>query len=120
MLGIWCAVLWVPGIFFFQGSTWQVTLLELLLLAFLLALINRVVRPAFKTLTFFLYLITLGVFSFVTSALMFMLLGWVSQTLSLPLMVTGFWPALWGAVVTSVVSTFTVMVLSVFVPSARN
>ena len=119
MLGLWAAASWVPGILFEPGNGWQWVMLDLFLLALILATVNAIIRPVFKFLTFPLYILTLGLFSFVTSALMFLMLSW-SGKFSLPFTVLGFWPALWGAVVTSVVTWIVTAVLSPLVPQKSD
>ena len=120
MLGLWAAASWVPGIAFEPRDNWQWAVLDLALLALILATVNAIVRPVFKFLTFPLYILTLGLFSLVTSALMFLTLSWIAGKFSLPFTVSGFWPALWGAVVTSVVAWVITGVLSPLVPKQTN
>mgnify|MGYP002735247064 FL=1 len=116
MVGIYSAAAIVPGIVFESKMGWQWTLLDLFLLALILAAVNAIIRPVFKFLTFPLYILTLGLFSLVTSALMFLMVSWLAGKFSLPFVVMGFWPALWGGVVTAVVSWFIVGILSPLVP----
>jgi putative membrane protein len=67
-------------------------------------LINALVRPIVRLLTLPLFVITLGLFTFVVNALMLMLTSWISDRLDLPFVVDGFGPAFLGALVISVVS----------------
>ena len=65
-----------------------------------LGLVNAVVRPVLLVLTFPLTLLTLGLFIFVLNALCL----WLTAALVKGFEVQGFWPALFGALIVSVVS----------------
>ena len=56
-------------------------------------------------LVFGLVLITLGLFMFVINGLMLMLTGWLSQKFGLGFEVNGFWSAVFGSIIISVVSS---------------
>jgi len=91
--GLWVAQKLVPGVRFDGTAT-------LILAAFLLGVVNAVVRPLFVVLTLPLTLLTLGLFLLVVNAAM---LGLVA--LLLPGMhVDGFGSALLGSIVVSLVS----------------
>lgn len=70
----------------------------------ILTLVNAIVRPV--VLFFFagLNCLTLGLFSFVVNALMFLLTGYLAQQLNLGFRVDGFLPALFGSIVLSVLT----------------
>jgi putative membrane protein len=90
---LWAATQMVPGIHV-RG------LLTLLLAAIIFGLVNAVVRPVLVVLSFPLTLLTLGLFLLVVNAAMLGL-----TALLLPgFQVDGFWAALFGAIVVSVVS----------------
>lgn len=69
--------------------------------AILLSLLNAVIRPILYIVSIPLILLTLGLFTVVINALLLKLVAWLVQGIH----VDGFWPAFWGAVVISVVST---------------
>ena len=77
----------------------------------ILAILNAVIRPILKFLSFPLYILTLGLFSLVINAAMISLTAWASQDLAVHLVVGSFWAALFGGIVVSLVN----MVLSGFV-----
>jgi putative membrane protein len=79
-------------------------ILTLLGVAVIFGLINAIVRPIVRLLTLPLFVLTLGLFTFVVNALMLLLTSWVSDRLDLPFVVDGFWAAFLGALVISVVS----------------
>jgi putative membrane protein len=79
-------------------------ILTLMGVAVIFGLINAIVRPIVRLLTLPLFVLTLGLFTFVVNALMLLLTSWVSDRLDLPFVVDGFWAAFLGALVISVVS----------------
>jgi putative membrane protein len=79
-------------------------ILTLLGVAVIFGLINAIVRPIVRLITLPLFVLTLGLFTFVVNALMLLLTSWVSDRLDLPFEVDGFWAAFFGALVISVVS----------------
>ena len=101
---LWAAIHLVDGIDY-RGSWWS-----LLLVALVFGVLNASVRPLLKLLSIPLLIVTLGLFIFVINALMLLLTAWVSTLLDLGFEVEGFWPALLGGFVVSVVS----LVLSLF------
>jgi putative membrane protein len=73
--------------------------------ALVFAVVNVFVGTLTKILTFPLILLTLGLFLLVVNGFMLWLTSAVSETLGLGFHVRGFWPAFWGALVVSIVST---------------
>ncbi|MBN1873322.1 MAG: phage holin family protein [Anaerolineae bacterium] len=98
----------VTGIHVDDGGGWIVYAV----MAVILGLVNAFVRPLLKLLTCPLILLTLGLFTLVVNALTLLLSAWVANNLfSVGFYIDGFWPALWGALIVSIVS----VVLNVFV-----
>ena len=83
----------VSGIYYFQ-------LEDLVIAAALFGLLNTFIKPLLLILTLPINLLTLGLFTFVINAIM---LGLTSSFLS-GFVVSGFWPALGGAIIISIVS----------------
>jgi len=79
--------------------------------ALVFGVINPTLRPLTKILTFPLILVTLGLFALVVNAGLFLLTGWLANELGLPFHVSGFWPGFWGAIIMSVVSFASQVVL---------
>ena len=50
-------------------------------------------------------LLTFGLFLLVINAAMLLLTAWVAQKFDIGFFVDGFWPALWGSIIISVVSS---------------
>ncbi|WP_175957338.1 phage holin family protein [Schaalia sp. Marseille-Q2122] len=113
IIGIWVATLLVPGVSFGSGSGFFSALLTLAAIALVFTAVNSIVHPLVKTLAAPLYVLTFGLFALVTNALMFMLTGWLSGKLGIPFEVSGFWAALFGALVTAIVSSLAAGVLGV-------
>jgi len=58
--------------------------------------------PILKALSCGLIVLTLGLFSLVLNALMFMLSSSIAQSLGVNFVVDGFWPALLGSIIVSI------------------
>ncbi|MEE1798596.1 phage holin family protein [Streptomyces sp. JV176] len=78
--------------------------LTLVLVALLFGLVNFLVKPVLKLVTLPLFILTLGLFTLVVNALMLLLTSWLADKLSLSFQVEGFWTAVLGGLVISVVS----------------
>ncbi|KRV47241.1 hypothetical protein AQ490_07115 [Wenjunlia vitaminophila] len=76
----------------------------LLVVALVFGVINVLVKPVVKLMALPLFVLTLGLITFVVNALMLWLTSWVSSALDLGFEVDGFWAALLGALIISVVS----------------
>ena len=100
----------VPGVNYTGG--W----IPFLGVALLFGFVNAFIRPVAKVLTFPIIIVTLGIFALVVNGLMLWLTSTLSTTLGLGFQVLGFWPAFWGALVVSIVSTL----LSMMVRSAAD
>ena len=74
--------------------------------------VNAFIRPVAKILTFPLIILTLGIFALVVNGLMLLLTSSLSGSLGLGFHVSGFWPAFWGALVVSLVSTILSMLVA--------
>ncbi|MFD9790840.1 phage holin family protein [Streptomyces sp. NPDC059070] len=78
--------------------------LTLILVALVFGVVNFVVKPVVKLLSFPLFILTLGLITFVINALMLLLTSWLAGKLSLDFHVEGFWTALLGGLIISIVS----------------
>ena len=97
-VALYVTVLIVPGIDFhgqWTGVLW---------LALIIGLLNALVRPLLKFLTCPLIILTLGLFSIVINTVILLLTNSIGQAFDLGLTVGGFWPALLGSLVISIVS----------------
>jgi putative membrane protein len=96
---LWVATEVVPGVNYSGGT------LPFLVVALIFGAINATIRPLMKLLTCPLILLTLGLFALIVNGLMLWLTSTIAESLGLGFRVTGFWPAFWGALVVSIVST---------------
>jgi putative membrane protein len=78
--------------------------LTLLGVAIIFGLVNAIVRPILRLLTLPLVVLTLGLFLLVLNALMLLLTEWIAEQFDLAFQVEGFWSALLGALIITVVS----------------
>ena len=97
-VAVYVAMSVVPGISADGG--WSVYLW----MALILGLVNALIAPIIKVLTCPLVLLTLGLFTLVINALMFLLASSIGQAIGIDFSVASFWAAFWGALVISVVS----------------
>ncbi len=104
---LWVAVSLVPGIVYANG------VLGLLGVALVFGVVNAIIRPILRILTFPVVVLTLGLFIFVLNAFLLWLTAQLAQALGIEFHVVGFWAAVVGAVIIAAVST----VLNLFVGS---
>jgi putative membrane protein len=83
----------------------------LILVALVFGLVNFLVKPVVKVLTFPLFILTLGLITLVVNALMLLLTSWVCDKLDLSFHVEGFWTAVLGGLIISIVSWALNMIL---------
>ena len=101
----------IDGITVGPGTTGE-RVLTLLAVALIFGLVNAIIRPIVRLISIPLFILTLGLFTFVVNALMLMLTAWIGDWFDLAFEVDGFWAALLGALVISVVT----FVLNVILP----
>jgi putative membrane protein len=80
-------------------------LIVVLVMAVILGLVNVLVKPLLSFLSCGLIVVTLGLFLVVINALSLWLSSWIAQNVfGVGFVVEGFWPALLGSIVVSIVS----------------
>lgn len=100
------ATAWLlPGI-----SVGENKVLTIFLVAIVFGLINAVIKPIFSFVTCGLYVVTLGLFTFIANALMLWITQFVAGWFGLQFSIDTFWTAIVGAIIISIVS----FVLSLF------
>jgi putative membrane protein len=104
--------IWLLAGITLRGSSTTARIVTLLVVAAIFAVINSFVRPLAKLLSLPFIVLTLGLLIFVINALMLLLTSWISGGLNLAFHVDGFWTALVGSLIVSVVS----WLLNVFLP----
>jgi putative membrane protein len=102
---LWAATRLVPGVDYVGG--WA----PFLGVALVFGFVNAFIRPVAKVLAFPLIILTLGLFLVVINALMLWLTSALSAAFGFGFHVRGFWAAVLGAIVVSLVSTVIAMML---------
>jgi putative membrane protein len=77
-------------------------LLPLLLVALILGIVTSFVKPILTILSIPFIIVTLGLFLLVINAAMLRLTSWLAGELDIGFTVTGWWPAIGGAIVITV------------------
>ena len=96
-VALWCAARFIDGISY--AGSWQ----GLVGLSLVFGIVNAFIRPVLAFFSFPIQLVTLGLFTLVLNAFMLMLTAWLAVRFDIAFEVTGFVPALLGAIVISVV-----------------
>ncbi len=95
----------IDGIKFTPGNApTSEKIVPLLLVALILGAVTAFVKPVLKVLSFPLILLTLGLFLLVINAGMLLLTDAIAEAADIGFTVTGFWPAVGGAIVITVVT----------------
>ncbi len=101
-VAVWVATLVVPGIELHAHSTLG-KIATLVVVALIFGIVNAVLKPIAKALGCLAYAITLGLISIVVNGLLFWLTSYIAGKLAVPFHITGFVPAVIGALIVGVV-----------------
>ena len=102
------AALIIPGIEIVGSSAWVAVAIT----ALVLALLNAYLKPLLQVLSCGAVILTFGLFSLVINAIVLLIASSItSGWLGIGFSVAGFWPAFWGGIIISIVSSL----LEVFV-----
>ncbi|MFJ6939273.1 phage holin family protein [Streptomyces sp. NPDC101132] len=102
--GALAVAIWLVDDITLTGDSTGGKALTLLLVALVFGLVNLLVKPVVKLLSLPLFILTLGLFTLVVNALMLLLTSWLADKLNLDFHVEGFWTAVVGGLIISVVS----------------
>ncbi|WP_199549005.1 phage holin family protein [Streptomyces sp. N35] len=103
--------IWLIDDITLPGNSTPRKVLTLILVALVFGLVNFLVKPIVKLLTLPLFILTLGLITLVVNALMLQLTSWLADKLNLSFHVEGFWTAIVGGLIISIVSWAMHMVL---------
>ena len=103
---------WILSDITLTGSSTLGEIVTLLIVALIFGVLNAIIKPIFALVTIPLLLLTLGLFLIVINACMLLLTSWLAGLFDLGWHVEGFWTAVLGGLIISVVS----FVLNVFLP----
>jgi len=113
---IWLATQLLPGLDVVGGDDTAGRVVVFLVVALVFGVVNAIIKPIVKVVSFPLYIVTLGLFTLVVNALMIMLTGWLSEQTDYGLRVDNFGTAVLAGLIIGVVS----FLLSIVVPGARK
>jgi putative membrane protein len=102
---LWVTTLIVAGVRVdpYAGDTLALVL-TYLLIALIFGFVNGVIGGFVRIVAFPLYVLTLGLLSFIVNGLLLLLVAWVSSLLGFGLVVDGFWWGVLGAFVLGIFS----------------
>ncbi len=107
---------WLVDGIYFTGPTsgWDEVrhkLVPLLLVALILGVVSSFVKPIVTFFSIPFIILTIGLFLLVINALMLMLTAWIAGGVGIGFHVQGFWNALWGSIVITLVNWGTASIL---------
>ncbi len=101
-VAVWLATLLVPGIHLHAHTTTD-KVTTLVVVALIFGVINAVLKPIAKAIGCLAYAVTFGLISIVVNGLLFWLTSFIAGKLGVPFHITGFVPALLGALLVGVI-----------------
>lgn len=113
-LALWASCL-LPGIGVGAGSGAE-RAITLVVVACIFGVVNAVLKPIIQTVGCLFYVLSLGLFTFVVNAGLLLLTAWIAGKLGFGFHVDGFWWAVAGSIVVSVIS----YLLHLAIPEARE
>ncbi|MER6498578.1 phage holin family protein [Streptomyces sp. NPDC001455] len=102
--GALAVAIWLLDNIRLEGGSTGRKALTLVLVALIFGLVNSVVKPVVQLVTLPLFFLTLGLFTLVVNALMLLLTSWLAGVFDLSFHVSGFWTAVLGGLIISIVS----------------
>ena len=110
---IWIATLVIPAVTVGDQGGVGRRILSFLIVGALFGIINTFIKPIVKLFTLPLYLLTLGLISFVVNALMLKIVEWLSGKIGIDFDAG---PFFWSTLGAALVITFVSMILNVAIP----
>lgn len=101
-LALAAAIFIVPGINL-AGTSWTDKVVPLLIIAALFGVVNSVIKPITKVVSFPVIILTLGLFLWAINAAMLMLTSWIARKVGVGFSVTGWGSAFLGALIIAIV-----------------
>jgi putative membrane protein len=105
-LALWFTTLIVAGVTVvpYAKDSAIATILTYLLVAFIFGLINGIVGTLIRVVAFPIYILTLGLISFIVNGLLLLLVAWISGLMGFGLNVASFWWGVLGALVLAIIA----------------
>jgi putative membrane protein len=113
---IWIATLVIPAVSVGSGSLGH-RALSLVVVGALFGLINTFIKPVVKLFTLPLYVLSLGLISFVVNAVMLKIVEWLSGKIGITFDAG---PFFWSTIGAAVVITFVSLILNLLVPDGEE
>jgi len=111
-LALWLTTLIVSGVSVVPYEETQLaTVLTYLLVALIFGLVNAFIGTFIRIVAFPLYVLTLGLISFIVNGLLLLLVDWISDLMGFGLVVESFWWGVLGALVLGLISWLIGLVL---------
>jgi putative membrane protein len=111
-LALWLTTLIVAGVSVVPYEDTEVaTVLTYLLVALIFGLVNAIIGNFIRIVAFPLYVLTLGLISFIVNGLLLLLVDWFSDLMGFGLVVDSFWWGVLGALVLGLISWLIGLVL---------
>jgi putative membrane protein len=107
---LWVATLIIPGIHLHTHSTVG-KIGTLVVVALIFGIVNAILKPIVKTIGCLAYAITFGLISIVVNGLLFWLTSYIAGQFKLPFHITGFLPAVLGALLVGIVGWLLSLIL---------
>lgn len=102
---LWLTTLIVAGVNVVPyEDTTVASVLTYLLVALIFGLVNAVIGNLIRIVAFPLYVLTLGLISFIVNGLLLLLVDWISDLMGFGLVVDSFWWGVLGALVLGLIS----------------
>lgn len=101
-VAVWVATIFIPGIHLHTHTTTG-KILTLVVVALIFGVINAVLKPIAKAIGCLAYAVTFGLIAIVVNGLLFWLTSYVAGKLKVPFHITGFVPAVLGALLVGIV-----------------
>ena len=111
-LALWLTTLIVSGVSVVPYEDTQLaTVLTYLLVALIFGVVNAFIGNFIRIVAFPIYVLTLGLISFIVNGLLLLLVDWISDLMGFGLVVESFWWGVLGALVLGLISWLIGLVL---------
>lgn len=98
-------------------DTTLATVLTYLLIALIFGLVNAFVGTFVRIIAFPLYVLTLGLISFIVNGLLLLLVAWISDLMGFGLEINGFW---WGVLAALVLGLISWLIGLIVRPASKD
>ncbi|MFF7447637.1 MULTISPECIES: phage holin family protein [unclassified Streptomyces] len=102
--GALAVAVWLLDKITLTGDSTGKKIATLILVALIFGVVNFLVKPVVQLFSLPLLILTLGLFTLVVNALMLLLTSWLADKVDLSFHVDGFWTAVLGGLIISIVS----------------